>query len=153
MKKKKNKFNLQTKASCFPLNNQQALTKAQLSKSPCANGQIFNEKLSDDALQRDYQLSGESNYETCKKEVNKLFESDKPCVTGTDLCSYKTARVPDIKNNKFLAFSSFWYALSETSRLWNTSFDGDFKGFSQATKDMCLMNIDEVSERNTCLSF
>ena len=127
------------------MKNQQSLTKTQLSNSPCANGQIFNEKLRDEDIQRDYQLSGESNYEACKSEVKMLFERAKPCVTGSDLCSYKTAHVPQIKNNKFLAFSSFWYALSETSRLWNTSFHGDIKGFSKATKDMCLMNIDEVS--------
>ena len=42
------------------------------------------------------------------------------------------------------AFSSFWYAHSETSRLWSKNLDGDYEGFLGATKEMCSMNLDEV---------
>lgn len=89
-------------ASCYPRNSVVPLEKLQLNRSPCANGFIFNEKMPYEALQKDHDFRGESNYETCRDEVKDLFLFKRPCTTGTDACSFKNAFIADVKTSKFL---------------------------------------------------
>lgn len=78
------------------------LTKLQLNKSPCANGNLINERLPYDALQRDYTFYGQSNYQYCQKDVHELFKKRPSCIIGSDACSFKNSFIPDVKSNKFL---------------------------------------------------
>ena len=44
------------------------------------------------------------------------------------------------------AFSSYWYAINETSMLLNKSFDGDSASFINMTSQICSMNLNQVDK-------
>ena len=124
------------------------MTKLLFNKSPCANGNIFKEPVQYDALQRDYTFYGESNYKYCSDDIKLLFADRKPCTTGTDACSFKDQFIGNVKNSKFLAFSSFWYAMNETNRLFKKDLNDDLKGFTQVTEKLCSMNMSSINALN-----
>ena len=64
---------------------------------------MFNEPLPYNALQRDYLLSGDSNFRECVQDVRNIFKKN-PCTTaGGEACSFRN---PGTKirpyNSKFL---------------------------------------------------
>lgn len=145
---KNNNYPYQSRASCNPVGTTVTLGKLELNRSPCANGNMFNEPLPYAALQRDYLLSGDSNFRACVLDVRSIFNKN-TCTSGADACSFRN---PGTKirpyNSKFLAFSAFWHALNETNRLFNQTFDGNLESFKQATGAICGMSINELVRYN-----
>jgi hypothetical protein len=131
-------------ASCFPTNSVLNLTRSQFNKSPCANGIIFQDAIPIKALDRDYRFQGGSDYQTCVQDVKELFVDKKPCPLNNQLCAFTGAQIADVKDIQFFAISSFWYAIKESSRLWNKELDGDFDTFNSITQQVCSMSMNQV---------
>lgn len=145
---KNNNFNQQTRASCNPVGTSVTLSKLDLNRSPCANGNMYNEQLPYAALQRDYLLSGDSNFRQCVQDVKQIFNKNHACTSGNDACSFRNVFIANIKNSKFLAVSAFWHALNETNRLFNQSLQHNMDGFKHATGAICGMSINELLRYN-----
>ncbi len=101
---KRNNFNQQSRAQCYPTNSQIDLTKHQFNKSPCGNGYIFNEPIPYEALQKDYAFYGDSNYNQCVEDVRELFNKQPSCSIPHSLCEskIKDVKLNDLKKSKFL---------------------------------------------------
>lgn len=82
------------------------MTSSQLIKSPCVNGKIHND-LDSIAFSKDFTFTGQSEYSTCVKDVQKLFQRPEPCKIENDLCSFKNFIAPNITNTSFYVGFSF----------------------------------------------
>jgi hypothetical protein len=148
---KANNYQEEIIAGCMPKNSKFNLTKTNMNKSPCVNGNIYNDKIPNDAFQRDYfKINGGSNYESCYQDIDRLFNDKKPCTLNNSACSFNNAYLANTNHTKFYAISSFWYAITESSKLWGKKLDGDFDSFSQITKEVCSLSLEEVNFNDNC---
>lgn len=103
-------------ADCFPKDSNSNLTRAQFLKSPCVNGDIYEEDagLADSmfASSNYYSLYGESNYEKCSNDIKKLFNKKQKCKIDAnqndpDSCTFENIFIADVKSSKFLVYFAF----------------------------------------------
>ena len=104
-------LNLSIYADCFPKSAKSNLTRNQFIKSPCVNGDIYEEDIGvvDHIFQSSnyYTLNGESNYEKCSNDIKKLFNKKQKCKIDSnqndpDACTFENIFIADVKSSKFL---------------------------------------------------
>ena len=111
---KENLDKLEVPAHCFPKDSAYNLTRSQFLKSPCVNGDIYEEDtgIVDKLFQQDknyYSLSGESSYKQCSNDIKKIFTKKQKCKTNentdkdeADACTFENIFIADVKSSKFL---------------------------------------------------
>jgi adenosinetriphosphatase len=101
----KTKYQNSSRAGCLPSDYSLILNTNQIFNSPCANGLLFNytfnftADLNSITKNTNYSLQGQSNYESCKEDVNVLLPKTK---CGFDKCSFDGVYQPPVDQSTFL---------------------------------------------------